>query len=647
MKADPIWRPSPRRATNCHLRNFATRFAPAPARKDYRALHQWSVSAPDKFWRAVADYARLPFSTPPETILDAGESMPDARWFRGARLNFAEALLETEHDAPALDFANERGDRRTLSRPALKREVARTAAFLVRKGVGVGDHVAGILPNGPEAVIAALATARIGAVWSSCSPDFGETALLDRLGQLAPKVLFGTGAYYYGGKLIDCIATLSAISTALDSVLATVVVPYAADASAVAAVPQGVDFAAMPETDTPPPYVQLPFDAPLYVLFSSGTTGAPKCIVHGAGGTLLQHSKEHLLHTDIHPGDRLFYFTTCGWMMWNWLVSALSAGATLILYDGSPFHPDPGVLWRLAETLRIDIFGTSARYLAALQAAEYAPAQHHDLSRVRSILSTGSPLPPDAFQFVSESIGDHIQVASIAGGTDIVSCFVLGNPTLPVYSGEIQCPGLGMDVRILDPVGNDLPTGKGELACAEPFPSMPIGFLDDRDGRKYHAAYFERFPGVWCHGDFAEFTENGGIIIHGRSDAVLNPGGVRIGTAEIYRVVDGLTEIAESVAVGQDHGSDTRVVLFIKLSPEAALTDALRDRIRYALRTQCSPRHVPELILSVDAIPQTLSGKISELAVRDVIHGRQVSNLTALANPEALEHFRDRVELSL
>ena len=498
----------------------------------------------------------------------------------------------------------------------------------------------------PETIVATLATAAIGAVWSSCSPDFGEAALLDRLGQIEPKVLFGTAAYWYAGKQVDCLDRLRTVTGQIRSITATVVVPYANPDPDLAGLPGPALYDEIAATEAALDFEWLPFDHPLYILFSSGTTGAPKCIVHGAGGTLLQHRKEHALHTDLDAGDRLFYFTTAGWMMWNWLISALAGGVTLVLYDGSPLYPDPGVLWRLAEDADINVFGTSARYLSALEQSGYRPRGAHDLSRLRTILSTGSPLAPESYHFVAGQVDPGIQVSSIAGGTDIVSCFMLGNPMLPVYPGEIQCLGLGMDVRIFDPDGNALERGTGELVCARPFPSMPLGFLHDENGSRYRRAYFERFPGVWCHGDFAELTEHGGVVIHGRSDAVLNPGGVRIGTAEIYRVVDQLDDVLEAVAVGQQVGADSRIVLFVRLRPGAELTEALEADIRVALRNGLSPRHVPAVILAVDAVPHTLGGKLSELAVRDVIHGRPVANRDALANPECLEQYRNRPELA-
>jgi len=640
--AEPIWQPAATRGAT-QMDRFVAAHAPARCAESYGQLHRWSVESRAEFWPALAAFANVRFDTPADCALLDGSAMPGARWFPGASLNFARELLDNDRAGAAIEFASERGDRETWTWHELRAAVAATAAFLQNQGVGRGDHVAGILPNRPETVVAALAAAAIGAVWSSCSPDFGRAALIDRLAQIRPKVLFGTGAYHYAGKVIDCTANLRAVQQTLDGLVATVLVPYALESPAPAI--DAVLFDAIPASDAAPPWASLPFDHPLYVLFSSGTTGVPKCIVHGAGGTLLQHLKEHRLHTDIRPGDRVFYFTTCGWMMWNWLVSALASEATLVLYDGSPFHPDPGVLWRLADELGIDIFGTSARYLGALEASGYRPVAQNGLESLRTILSTGSPLAPAQFRYASAAIGADIQVSSIAGGTDIISCFMLGHPGLPVYEGEIQCLGLGMDVRIFDENGSAVTGVKGELVCASPFPSMPLGFLNDPDGTRYRETYFARYPDVWCHGDYAELTEHGGIVIHGRSDAVLNPGGVRIGTSEIYRVVEGLSAVEEAVAVGQDWHGDTRVVLFVRLAGGAELSDRLVDEIRAALREQCSPRHVPAVVLQVSAVPRTISGKVSELAVRDVIHGRAVANSGALANPEALAEFAGRPEL--
>ncbi|MGH8309621.1 MAG: acetoacetate--CoA ligase, partial [Steroidobacteraceae bacterium] len=567
------------------------------------------------------------------------------------RLSFTANLLRYRDDGPALIFANERGARRTVSWRELHAEVARVASGLRELGVRSGDRVAGFLPNLPESVIAMLATSSIGAVWSSCSPDFGAQGVLDRFGQIEPKVLFCADGYFYAGKRVDSLPTVASVLANVPSIQRVVVVTYVGEAANSAAPTRalGAKASRFESFGTPGgarEFEATDFDHPLYILYSSGTTGVPKCIVHGVGGTLLQHQKEHLLHTDVRRGDRLFYFTTCGWMMWNWLASALASGATLVLYEGSPFHPDTGALWRLAQELRVTIFGTSAKYLQALQKSEFAPGREVDLTSVRTILSTGSPLPPEGFEFVYRDVKADVQLSSISGGTDIVSCFALGNPLLPVYRGEIQCRGLGMAVDIFDDEGRRLRDERGELVCTAPFPSMPIGFWNDPKGEKYRAAYFERFPGVWHHGDYAMLTESGGLVISGRSDAVLNPGGVRIGTSEIYRQVEKLPEVLESLAVGQDWKGDVRVVLFVRLAPGSDLDEGLKRRIRDTIRANTTQRHVPAKIIAVPDIPRTISGKLTELAVRNVIHGLPVKNTDALANPQALEHFRDLAELA-
>jgi acetoacetyl-CoA synthetase len=613
---------------------------------DYAALYDWSIRSPAAFWAAVWEFCGVLAARTFDTVVADAERMPGARWFEGARLNFAANLLRGEHPGTAIVFVNERGERVEMEWPELVRQVAAVASRLRALGVGNGDRVAAVVANRPEAVVAMLATASVGAVWSSCSPEFGVEAVLERFGQITPKVLFATDGYYYAGKSIDSLPAVNAIAHALPTLRATVLIGYRERAPVLGDLPGGLRYDELIVETVAPRYEPVAFADPLYILYSSGTTGVPKCIVHGVGGTLLQHLKEHVLHTDVRAGDAVFYFTTCGWMMWNWLVSALASGATLVLYDGSPLHPDPGVLWRLAERERVAIFGTSARYLSALEKSGYAPRGRHDLGPLRSILSTGSPLAPASFDFVYANVERDVQLASIAGGTDIISCFALGNPLLPVYRGELQCRGLGMKVEIFTPDGHPVREQKGELVCTAPFPSMPVGFWNDPDGRKYRAAYFERFPNVWHHGDYAELTAHDGIVIYGRSDAVLNPGGVRIGTAEIYRVVEQFPEIAESVAIGQEWDRDTRVVLFVRLQPGHALDTALERRLREAIRLQTSPRHVPAKILAVADIPRTMNGKIVEIAIREVVHGRPIGNRDALANPEALEHFRKRAELA-
>ncbi|HKJ25960.1 MAG TPA: acetoacetate--CoA ligase [Myxococcota bacterium] len=643
-----LWTPSEARVRATWLDRFRRRMEAAHgALPDYHALWRWSVAEPEAFWCAVWDDAGLVGERGDLVVRDR-ERMPGARWFPEARLNFAENLLRRRDDSPALVFRGEHGVRRELSWRELHGEVARWRAAFDAVGLTAGDRVAAWLPNLPEAVAVLLAATSLGATFTSCSPDFGARGVLDRFGQVEPRLLVAVDGYFYAGKRHDVLPKLAEVVAALPSVERTVVVPYAGGEASLDGVRDAVwqdDFLAGPEPARLA-FAPLPFDHPLYVLYSSGTTGPPKCIVHGAGGTLLQHVKEHRLHADVHPGDGLFYFTTLGWMMWNWLVSGLASEATLHLYDGSPFHPAPTALFDLAEQERTAILGTSAKYLDAAKKAGLDPARSHDLGSVRTILSTGSPLAPESFDWVYEHVKADVQLASISGGTDIVSCFVAGDPTGPVRRGEIQARALGMAVDVFDDAGRPVRGQTGELVCTASFPSMPLGFWNDPDGARYRAAYFERFPGVWCHGDFVALTEHGGIVIHGRSDAVLNPGGVRIGTAEIYRQVEGLDAVEEALVVGQDWERDVRVVLFVKLAPGAELDVALADEIRQRIRRNASPRHVPAKILAVPDIPRTRSGKIVELAVREVVHGRPVKNREALSNPEALEHFRDRPELA-
>jgi len=644
---EPIWRPSDARIAATAMRRFIDRHRSRLDGDGYAALYRWSVEEPEAFWPAVAEFANMRFESPPVRVLDGRGRMPGARWFDGATLSFAANLLRPEHDAPALVAADETGRRKAVSRGELRAQGDALAAALATLGVGPGDRVAALMPNCAETVAAMLGAASVGATFSTCSPDFGTAGVVDRFGQIEPKVLIAADGYFYGGKRIDGLQKLADAAARLPSVETVIVVGYCTPRPDLRRVPRAVlweELLAAHAGAHPAPRA-LPFSHPLYILYSSGTTGAPKCIVHGAGGTLLQHQKEHVLHCDIKPGDVVFYYTTCGWMMWHWLVSALAAGATLLLYDGSPFHPEPNALWRLAARESVAVFGTSAKYLQALEKSGAIPRDVADLGALRAVLSTGSPLPPSSFDYVYRAIKDDLQLASISGGTDIISCFALGNPTWPVYRGELQCRGLGMDVKVFDETGRPVRGRKGELVCASPFPSMPLGFWNDPDGRKFRAAYFERFPGVWCHGDYAELTPRDGMIIHGRSDAVLNPGGVRIGTAEIYRIVEQFDEIAECVAVDQRFENDTRIVLFVRMSPGRRLDARLADEIRARLRRDASPRHVPAKILEVADIPRTRNGKISELAVRDAIHGVVAANLEAIANPESLDEFRDRPEL--
>jgi acetoacetyl-CoA synthetase len=647
-----LWRPSPARIANANLTRFmkCVSARTGTALRDYAELYAWSLSAPEQFWTELARFADVRADWGAGPVIENPGRMPGARFFPGARLNFAENLLRFSDEHPALIFRNERGARRALSWRELHAEVARVAAGLAAAGVVAGDRVAGFLPNLPEAAVAMLATASLGAIWSSCSPDFGVHGVLDRFGQIAPKVLFTADGYYYAGKTLDSLGSIAEVLAKLAAVERVVVIPYVAETPELArlgpAAARASRWAEFGSGGRAPRFAPQPFNQPLYILYSSGTTGVPKCIVHGAGGTLLQHQKEHLLHTDLGRSDRLFYFTTCGWMMWNWLMSALATGATLILYDGSPFHPDPGVLWRMAAEERISVFGTSAKYLASLEKSAFVPAGAVDLTALRALLSTGSPLLPDGFDFVYRGVKADLQLASISGGTDIVSCFALGCPIRPVYRGEIQCRGLSMAVEIFDDDGHPVRGVRGELVCTAPFPSMPLGFWNDPDGVRYRAAYFERFPGVWHHGDYAALTEHDGLVIYGRSDAVLNPGGVRIGTAEIYGAVESLPQILEALAVGQDWQGDVRVVLFVRLRPGVELDEALRQEIRATIRSHTTARHVPARIVAVPDIPRTLSGKLTELAVRNVIHGLPVKNVDALANPQALEHFRNLPELA-
>ena len=643
--ATPLWRPS-REAVAAHpLTRFAAQAGERAGRRfaDYRALHAWSVDDRAAFWELVWDFCGV-IGDKGERRLADGEAMPGARFFPDARLNFAENLLRRRDDGDAIVFRGEDGATRRLTWRGLDRLVSRLQQALAAAGVGAGDRVAGLLPNTPEAIAAMLATASLGAVWSSASPDFGASAVVDRFGQIAPKVFFAADGYRYAGKEIHLAEKLAEIIPELAGLERTIVVPFLGEADAVASgLPNAIalDAALAPFAARPVTYARVPFAHPLAILFSSGTTGVPKCIVHSVGGTLLQHLKEHRLHSGIGDGDRVFYFTTLGWMMWNWLVSGLASGATLLTFDGSPFHPSPATLFAYAEDERATFFGTSAKFIDAVKKADYRPADRHDLSRLRTIASTGSPLAPESFDFVYDAIKRDVHLASISGGTDIVSCFVLGVPTEPVWRGEIQGPGLGMAVDVYDEDGRPLATGKGELVCTRAFPSMPIGFWNDPDGAKYRAAYFERFPGIWCHGDFAEWTAHGGLVIHGRSDATLNPGGVRIGTGEIYRQVEQIPEVVEALCIGQDWQGDVRIVLFVRLKDGVALDEALVARIKATIRAGASPRHVPARVVAVADIPRTKSGKIVELAVRDVVHGRPVRNVGALANPEALDQFRD------
>jgi acetoacetyl-CoA synthetase len=655
----PIWAPSADRVARANM----TAFMRARGFAAYSELYEWSVLHPERFWPEMWRFSALIAEErgvgedPWDEVVQGLDRMapPDRelgpRWFPGARLNFAENLLRYRDEREAIVAWSEKGRQGSISYSELHDRVAAVATALREHGVNPGDRVAGFMPNIPEAVIAMLAAASIGAVWSSCSPEFAVQGVLDRFGQIAPRIFFCADSYVYDGKRIECLARVSEVVARIGSIERVIVVSHGDSNPDISRIPMSVRWADF--TGTGPArmkFDRLPFEHPLYILYSSGTTGLPKCMVHGAGGTLLQHYKELLLHTDLRRDDRVFYFTTLGWMMWNWLVSALAVGSTVVLYDGAPFPEGKAdMLWEMAEREKLTVFGTSAKYLAMCEKKGLAPRNAHDLSGLRTILSTGSPLAVHSYDWVHAEVKQDVHLASISGGTDIVSCFAGGNPVAPVYRGELQCRALGMAVHVFNQEGTPVVEEPGELVCTRPFVSMPVSFWNDPDGRKYRAAYFEKFPGVWRHGDWCELTTHGGMIIYGRSDATLNPGGVRIGTAEIYRQVEQLPDIVESVAIGQETGEgdsgDVRIVLFVRLREGQKLDDDLRARIRKQIRENTSPLHVPAKIIQVADIPRTISGKISELAVRDVVHGREVSNTEALANPESLQLFSGLDEL--
>ncbi|MDD5249283.1 MAG: acetoacetate--CoA ligase [Rhodocyclaceae bacterium] len=654
VSSAPIWQPSAERVAAANLTAFIDQVAARWNRRcdDYAALHRWSVEHAEEFWVSIWEFGAVRGEMGGRVVVD-GDSMPGAKWFPDARLNFAENLLRHRDAGTALTFWGEDKLMRRISRDDLYGRVARLAAAMRADGVVAGDRIAAYMPNLPETLITMLAAASIGAIFTSASPDFGVQGVLDRFGQVEPKLLFVADGYYYNGKTIDCLDKVAEIVARLPSVKRTIVARYVRgeghDLSNIRDGQMLRDYVDAHRGATAIAFAPLPFDHPLYIMYSSGTTGVPKCIVHGAGGALLQHLKEHLLQCDVKPGDKLFYFTTCGWMMWNWLASGLASGATLMLYDGSPFVGQGNILFDYAAAEGMTHFGTSAKFIDACAKIDLKPRDSHDLTALRAIFSTGSPLVPEGFDYVYANIKGDVQLASISGGTDIISCFVCGNPVGPVYRGEIQCAALGMATDVVDEHGCPVKGEKGELVCTRAFPVMPLGFWNDADGSKYHAAYFERFPGIWCHGDFAERTAHDGFIIYGRSDATLNPGGVRIGTAEIYRQVEKLPEVVEALVIGQDwppgNSGDVRVVLFVKLREGLTLDAALIQRIKDTVRENTTPRHVPAKIVQVADIPRTKSGKIVELAVRNVVHGAPVKNLEALANPEALAYFRDRPEL--
>ncbi|HMQ24883.1 MAG TPA: acetoacetate--CoA ligase [Acidimicrobiales bacterium] len=654
----PLWVPTPERAGAAAMSAFRDHVNARHglALADSEALLVWSIAEPAAFWAAVWEWGGVLGDPGPTALVPAapgGHPVTDVRWFPGARISFAENLLDgrgAPGDAPAIVFEGEGtaggpGPSRSLSWDELRAEVAATAAALRDAGVGPGDRVAAWMPNLPETVVVMAATLSLGAVFSSTSPDFGVTGVLDRFAQIEPTVLVAADGYRYGGTTFDCLDRLGEIRAALPTLRATVVVPFLG-----AEPPSGTlgyDAFLAPHRGATLPTERFPFDQPGFVLYSSGTTGQPKCIVHRAGGLVLKHLTEHRLHADVRPGDRVFYFTTCGWMMWNWLVSGLAQGATVVLYDGNPFHPGPAALFDLVQRHHVQLMGVSAKFIDSCRKTGLRPRDTHDLSALRTICSTGSPLGAEGFEWVYDAVADDVHLASISGGTDLCGCFVAGDPTRPVWAGEIQGPGLGMDVDVYDEDGSPVDPGvRGELVCRRPFPSVPLGFLGDDDGSRFRAAYFDRFPDVWAHGDFASWTEHGGMVIHGRSDATLNAGGVRIGTAELYRVVENLPEVAEAIAVGQEWDDDTRIVLFVRLAGGSTLDDELVATIRTRVRSDCSPRHVPAKVVAVDDIPRTRSGKLVELAVTDVVNGREVRNLEAIANPEALGQFADRPELA-
>jgi len=647
--AKRLWTPSEERIKSTNLYRFMNIINKTYSQNfsEYESLYQWSIENIPDFWASMWEFANIKFSTPYDQVVDNVGKMPGAKWFSRARLNFAENLLRYKDNQTALIFKGEDRVYRRMTYAELYDEVASVARSLRKAGVQTGDRVVGFMPNMPETVIAMLAATSIGATWSSCSPDFGIKGVLDRFGQIKPKVLFTADGYFFKGKRLDSLERISSILKELPSVQKVVVVPYTIQDPDIGTVSHAVlydDFKS-PESSLTIEFEQLPFGHPLYIMYSSGTTGLPKCMVQSAGGILIHHLKELMLHTDLKREDTIFYFTTCGWMMWNWLVSSLAVGATLVLYDGNPFHPDPEALWKMAQDEKIAIFGTSAGYIAALQNTGAKPGKSYNLSSLKSLLSTGSPLSKEGFEYIYKEVKADLQLASISGGTDLNGCFALGNPIGPVYAGELQCRGLAMKVEAFDENGKPIINRQGELVCSAPFPSMPIYFWNDPDNKKYLDAYFDVYPNVWRHGDFIEINERGGVVIYGRSDATLNPGGVRIGTAEIYRQVDQLKEIEDSIVVGQNWKKDVRIILFVKMAEGYELTEALKDAVKKTIRANASPRHVPAKILAVPDIPYTHNMKKVELAVKKTIHNQPVLNKDALRNPEALDDYAGLKEL--
>lgn len=644
-----LWKPSEQQIKRSNMYRFMQLINERYGKQftEYSQLYQWSVDSIPEFWKEMWSFVGIEASAPFTRVIDDVHKMPGAKWFEGARLNFAQHLLRYRDDRTALIFKGEEQPSVRVSYAGLFDEVARLAAYLKTFGIQPGDRVVGFMPNMPHTIYAMLAATSLGAVWSSCSPDFGIKGVLDRFGQIKPRIIFTADGYWFKGKRMDSIERVAGILKELPSVEQVIVVPYTQKDPDIRSIPNAVHYRDVRDTrdGLDIEFRQLPFDHPLYIMYSSGTTGLPKCMVQSAGGILIHQLKEHVLHVDLHRDDTIFYFTTCGWMMWNWLVCGLGVGATLMLYDGNPFHPGPGALWEMAQNEKITVFGTSAGYLAALQKSGVRPKDLFDLSGLRAVLSTGSPLSVEGFEFVYDAIKGDVQLSSISGGSDLNGCFALGNPLTPVYAGELQGRGLAMKVEAFDENGKAVIGQQGELVCTAPFPSMPIYFWDDPDGKKYHAAYFDVYPNVWRHGDYIEINDHGGVIIYGRSDATLNPGGVRIGTAEIYRQVEQIEEVEDSLVIGQDWKNDVRVILFVKMKPGYSLTPEIENRIRQTIRTYASPRHVPAKILEVPAIPYTLNMKKVELAVKKVIDGKPVLNKDALSNPGALDYYAELAAL--
>ena len=642
---NPLWQPDPKSIENANLTEFASKISRKHhvQFKTYAQLHQWSVDHSEDFWQMIWDYCDVRASKTSETIVANKDQMPGSRWFPEAKLNYTENLLRRNDSTPAIISRGEGKPDRMITYAELHREVNRITRSFLDSGIEPGDRIVAYMPNIPETIFCMLAAAACGATWSSCSPDFGARGVIDRFGQVNPRILIAVDGYTYNGKKFDISEKLTEIRQHLPTIEKFLLIPYL-DAPTSHSLPDAIEIADFTRNFSSDSieYLQLPFNHPLFILFSSGTTGKPKCIVHGAGGTLLQHLKEHRLHVNLKPGDKLFFFTTCGWMMWNWLVTALASEVAIVLYEGSPFFPQPEVFFEYGTQYEINHFGISAKYIDFLMKSGAQPKFSYDVSALRTLMSTGSPLNPEGFDYVYQAIKQDLCLSSISGGTDLISCFVLGNPTLPVWRGEIQCKGLGMDIAVFDDDGYEVPAGtKGELVCRNSFPSMPVGFWDDEQNIRYQAAYFERFPGSWHHGDYVELTEHGGMIVHGRSDAVLNPSGVRIGTAEIYRQAEQVEEVVECLVIGQRWDDDTRVVLFVRLREGLDLDDELQTKIKTIIRKNASPRHVPAKIIQVDDIPRTKNGKITEVAVRKIVHGETIDNLEALDNPEALELYRD------